>query len=183
MPTIYEARVEQTLLRRVKCDNCCQPYGYMMRVQGTGLAYRRFGLLSLFTSGGRNDAKDRAEADLAERLKLKLPESSPYPCPQCGFYQEARVQQLKKASNGFHFAGTLLAMLSLLPLEFPFPFRWVAIAALAAAGAALFAYGYKVASRYDPNGGDPEPRKAIGQKSTVWGKRLAELSAQPAMRH
>jgi len=41
----------------------------------------------------------------------------------------------------------------------------------------LLAYGYVLAFRFDPNAGDPEPRKALGQRHAVWGEQLAELVA------
>ena len=46
-----------------------------------------------------------------------------------------------------------------------------------AAGLALLSYEYVVAFRFDPNGGDPERRKLLGQKYEVWGPQLAELLA------
>ncbi len=57
---------------------------------------------------------------------------------------------------------------------------WILTALLALAGLTLLAYGYVMAFRFDPNAGDPEPRKALGQRHAVWGERLDEvLAASP----
>jgi hypothetical protein len=37
-----------------------------------------------------------------------------------------------------------------------------------------------VAFRFDPNAGDPEPRKAIGCSHAVWHEQLAELFSASA---
>jgi hypothetical protein len=39
------------------------------------------------------------------------------------------------------------------------------------------AYGYYLTFRFDPDAGDPEPRKALGQRRAVWGEQLAKLLA------
>jgi hypothetical protein len=44
-------------------------------------------------------------------------------------------------------------------------------------GLTLVVYGTVLALRFDPNAGDPEPRKALGKRHAVWGERLAELLA------
>jgi hypothetical protein len=39
---------------------------------------------------------------------------------------------------------------------------------------------YLVAFQFDPNAGDPEPRKVLGRTQAVWGEQLAELLATDA---
>jgi hypothetical protein len=68
-------------------------------------------------------------------------------------------------------------VLSLVPLAFGIPYIWVLTIVLAVAGLALLACGYVLAFRFDPNAGDPEPRKALGRRHSVWGEPLAELLA------
>ena len=69
----------------------------------------------------------------------------------------------------------VIAVLSLVPLAFGIPYIWVLTIVLAVAGLALLACGYVLAFRFDPNAGDPEPRKALGRRYAVWGEQLCEL--------
>jgi hypothetical protein len=43
-------------------------------------------------------------------------------------------------------------------------------------GLSLLTYGYVIAFRFDPNAGDPAPRKSIGQRCAVWGEQLADIA-------
>jgi hypothetical protein len=42
-------------------------------------------------------------------------------------------------------------------------------------GLSLLTYGCVIAFRFDPNAGDPTPRKAIGQSCALWGEQLADV--------
>lgn len=70
-----------------------------------------------------------------------------------------------------------LVLLSLVPLAFGIPYIWVLTIVMAVAGLTLLACGYVIAFRFDPNAGDPGPRKALGRRHAVWGQQLAELLA------
>ena len=54
---------------------------------------------------------------------------------------------------------------------------WMLTVLGAVVGLTLVGYGTVLAHRFDPNAGDPEPRKALGRKYAVWGKQLTELLA------
>ena len=86
----------------------------------------------------------------------------PVPCPNCGAYQDDMVGLLKeeRTSNGSVKAGLVVAALSLIPLAFRIPYLWIVTVAGLLAGLALVAYADVAASRFNPNAGDPEPRKA-----------------------
>ena len=79
--------------------------------------------------------------------------------------------------NSLQIAGLVIALFSLVPLAFGIPYIWVLTIVLAVTGLALMACGYVLAFRFDPNAGDPEPRKALGRGHAVWDEQLAELLA------
>ena len=89
----------------------------------------------------------------------------------------AGLRKEEAAINSLQIAGVVIAGLSLVPLAFGIPYIWALTIALAAAGLALLVYGYVIAFRFNPNAGDPEPRKALGRRHAVWGEPLAELLA------
>jgi hypothetical protein len=78
-------------------------------------------------------------------------------------------------TNPVQVCGALVVLLSLVPLAFDIEYIWLLTLVLAVAGLALLVHGYVLAFRFDPNVGDPEPRKAIGQRHAVWGGQLVEL--------
>jgi hypothetical protein len=53
--------------------------------------------------------------------------------------------------------------------------RLVLTIVIAVAGLALVTWGYVLAFSFDPNAGDPEPRKSLGRRHAVWGEQLTEL--------
>ena len=80
-------------------------------------------------------------------------------------------------TNPLQIVGGAIAVLSFVPLMFEIAFGWILTVLLGVAGLAVMTYGYVVAFRFDPNAGDPEPRKALGKKHAVWGDQLTELLA------
>ena len=60
---------------------------------------------------------------------------------------------------------------------FDVPQIWVATVALALAGLSILIRGCAMSLRFDPNMGDPAPRRALGQRHAVWGERLSEVPA------
>jgi len=82
--------------------------------------------------------------------------------------------------NWPQIAGAAIVLLSFIPLLFAISYFWVLTLILGTAGLAVLSYGYVIAFRFDPNAGDPEPRKVLGQKYAVWGAQLAELLAKNA---
>src|SRR5687768_7306755 len=89
----------------------------------------------------------------------------------------ARMLKDEGSINSLQIAGAVIALLSLVPLAIGIPYIWVVTLVLAVTGLALLAWGYVLAFRFDPNAGDPEPRKTLGRGHAVWGEQLEELLA------
>jgi hypothetical protein len=157
----------------VSCTNCRQRFAYLMELQARGEDHD---LLFLDGQASGQRARAQAERNLLQKSRNCL---LAVPCPHCGFYQEDMSRRLKEEAsiNRFQIIGAILAMLSFAPLVFDVPYLWGITVVLAAAGVSLLVYGYVLAHRFNPNAGDPEPRKALGQKWSVWGERLDELLA------
>ena len=76
--------------------------------------------------------------------------------------------------NPLQVAGVLVTILAFLPLVLDMAYCWALTVPVAVVGLGLLGYGYAVAFRFDPNAGDPEPRKVTGQRIAVWGDQLTE---------
>jgi hypothetical protein len=165
--------VQGAVWKFVSCTDCQQPYAYLLELEATGEDHD---LLFLDGQGSAERARAKAEQNLLRKSRNVV---MPVPCPACGFYQEDMSRKLKEEGsiNSLQIAGLVIAILSLVPLAFGIPYIWALTIVLAVAGLALVTWGYVLAFRFDPNAGDPEPRKALGRKHAVWGEQLAELLA------
>lgn len=167
------ATVRGAVWKVVCCSGCKERYAYLLELEATGEDHDQ-------NVVGGKDSAERARARAEEQLsKLSRNVVLPVPCPNCGHYQEDMVRLLKEegTSNGPVIAGLIVAGLSLVPLAFRAPYLWIVTVAGVLAGLALVAYADVAASRFNPNAGDPEPRKARGRRHAVWGEQLAELLA------
>jgi hypothetical protein len=146
-------------------------YAYLLELQATGEAHD---LLFLDAEGSAQQARAQAEQNLLQKSRNCV---APVPCPSCGFYQPDMCELLKEKEsiNAPQLAGALLLMLAFVPLVFESVIGWVLSVLLALSALALLTHGYRVAFRFNPNAGDPEARKALGQSQAVWGEPLAEL--------
>jgi hypothetical protein len=171
--TKYVAAVHGAVWKFVSCAHCRQGYAYLLELEATGEDHD---LLFLDGEGSAERARAQAEQHFLQKSRNCV---LPVPCPNCGSYQDEMSRQLKEEAqiNPLQIAGAVLALLALVPLAFATAYAWVLTVVLAVAGLALLAYGYGLAFRFDPNAGDPEPRKALGRRHAVWGERLAELLA------
>jgi hypothetical protein len=170
----HVAAVRGAVWKHVNCTHCRQPYAYLLELEGTGVHQD---LLFLDEKG----AAERARANAEENLRQKSINCVlPVPCPTCGCYQDDMARRLKDeaSTNPVQVVGALIALLALIPLAFDSAYLWVLSLVLAVAGVGVLAYGYVLAFRFDPNAGDPEPRKALGRKHAVYGDPLAELLAE-----
>ena len=70
-----------------------------------------------------------------------------------------------------------MALLSPIPLMFGMAYDWELTVVMAVVALTLVAYGLIRAFLFNPNAGDPEQRKLLGQKHAVWGEPLNELLA------
>lgn len=171
--TRHVAAVQGAVWKFVSCARCRQRYAYLLELEAIGEDHD---LLSLDGEGSAERARARAEQNLLQKGRNVV---LPVPCPGCGFYQADMARRLtdEVPVNAPQIAGVVSAVLSFVPLAFGIPYLWVLTIVLAVAGLALLAWGYVFAFRFDPNAGDPEPRKALGQRYAVWGEQLAELPA------
>jgi hypothetical protein len=167
------AAVRGAVWKVVSCTHCQQRFAYLLELEAIGEDHN---VLFLDPEGSAQRAQAKAEHNLQQQSRNCV---LPVPCPTCGFYQEDMAKQLKEGAwtNAYQVAGALIAMLSLIPLAFSIDYNWVLTLVLAVAGLALLSYGYVLSHRYDPNAGDPGPRKELGRRHAVWGERLAELLA------
>ena len=89
----------------------------------------------------------------------------------------SRLLKEEASVNPFQIGGALIAVLGFIPLAMDIAYAWVITLVSGVAGVCLLAYGYYLTVRFDPNAGDPEPRKALGRRRAVWGEQLAQLLA------
>jgi len=160
----YFATAEGTFWKIVTCEQCRTTYAYRMKVSATGVGSSP---LFLDNEGARARASLGAEATLlrkAERLEV------PIPCPACGWYQRSMVRLLRRKVHWGHTTGVVALVLSPLLLLLDDLLGLMLTGLVAACGLALIVTGFVVRWRSDPNAGDPEPRKQLGQSLTVWGK-------------
>jgi hypothetical protein len=171
--TKHVIAVQGAVWKFVSCTHCQEPYAYLLELEATGEDHD---LLFLDGKGSAERARAKAEENLLQKSRNCI---LPVPCPTCGFYQDDMLRQLKEDAwtNPVQIVGALIAVLSFIPLAFAIPYIWVLTLVLAIVGLTLLAYGYVLAFRFDPNAGDPELRKGVGQKHAVWGEQLAELLA------
>ena len=165
------ARLHGAVWKFVTCAQCQQPYAYLLELEATGTDHD---LLFLDGEGSAERARAQAEQNFEHKSRNVV---LPVPCPHCGFYQDDMARHLKDDAsiNPRQIAGAVIALLSLVPLMLEIPYIWVLTIVLAVTGLALLAWGLVLAFRFDPNAGDPEPRKALGRQYAVWGEQLAEL--------
>ena len=169
------APVGGTVWKFVSCTHCQERYAYLLKMEATAECHDL-----LFLDGeGSARARPQAEQNLLQKSRNNM---LSVPCPNCGFYQDEMSRQLKEAAwiNWPQIAGAAIVLLSFIPLLFAISYLWVLTLILGTAGLAVLSYGYVIAFRFDPNAGDPEPRKVLGQKYAVWGAQLAELLAANA---
>jgi hypothetical protein len=170
--TRWVATAQGTVWKVVTCSHCRQRYAFLLELETTGTDVGP--PLWLDAEGSTKRAQARAEENLSKMARNVV---FPLPCPNCGCYQRDMVDRLRTegTSNTPVIAGLIVAVLSLIPLAFRVPYIWVATVVGVSVGLGLISYADWAAARWDPNAGDPEPRKARGRKQTVWGEELDRL--------
>jgi hypothetical protein len=166
------ASVQGSLWKFVSCQHCPQCYAYLLELEATGED-----LPFLSADGSAERAQAKAQENLLQKKQRCI---LPVPCPYCGHYQTAMSGLLKEEAsfNLFQISGGLVAVLGFIPLAFDSASNWVITLVFGVVGVCLMAYGYYLSFRFDPNAGDPEPRKALGQRHAVWGEQLDKLLAE-----
>jgi hypothetical protein len=165
------ASVQGSVRKFVSCEHCPQRYAYLLELEATG---EDLALLS--ADGSAERALAKAQENLSQKKQRCL---LPVPCPCCGHYQAEMSRLLKEEAsiNLFQIGGGLMAVLGFIPLAFDIASNRVITLVIGVAGVCLMAYGYYLSFRFDRNAGDPEPRKALGQRHAVWGEQLTKLLA------
>ena len=169
--TKHIAAVRGAVWKLVTCEQCQQRYAYLLELEATG---EDLDLLFLDGAGSAARAQANAESNLVQKSRNVV---LPVPCPNCGYYQQDMAHRLKNeaAMNELQIVGAVLMCLSFVSLAFDAPDLWILTTFLAVSGVAVLAWGYVCAFRFDPNAGDPEPRKALGRTHAVWGEPLEQL--------
>jgi hypothetical protein len=172
--TRWVVTVQGTSWKVITCSHCRQRYAFLLELETTGTDVGP--PLWLDGEGATKRARARAEENLSKMARNLV---YPLPCPNCGCYQPDMVDRLRAegTSNAPTIAGLIVAALSLIPLAFRVPYIWVATAVGVSVGFGLVGYADWAAARWDPNAGDPEPRKARGRKRAVWGEQVDRLLA------
>ena len=170
------AAVQGAAWKFVSCAHCQQRYAYLLELEATGEDHD-----PLFLDGKASAERARAKAE-QNLLQKSRNVVLPVPCPHCGSYQDDMSRMLKQEAsiNSLQIAGAVIAALSFVPLAFGIPYIWILTTVAAIVGLALLTWGYARASGFDPNAGDPGPRKALGRRHALWGEQLAELLAADA---
>jgi len=167
------AAIRGTTWKFVSCEHCQERFAYQLELVGRGEDHD---LLFLDSEASAGRAQAKAEQNLLLKSKNVV---LPVPCPNCGMYQDDMLEILRDemSMNWLQFVGCVIVLLSFGLLVRDYPDNWVPAVILASIGSAVLTYGYVVASRVDLNGGDPEPRKALGRTYAKWGEQLTELIA------
>lgn len=172
----WVATAHGTFWKVVACSHCLQRYAYQLKLETTG---KDVGSPWTLDIDGPKRAQARAEENLSKIARNVV---VPLPCPNCGCYQPDMVDRLRTeaTSNAPVIAGVVVAVLSLIPLAFSVPYIWIATVVGMSVGLGLIGYADWATARWDPNAGDPEPRKARGRERAVWGEQLDRLLATNA---
>jgi hypothetical protein len=169
--TRWVATARGTVWKVVTCSHCQQRYAFQLELETTG---QQVGPPLSLSDEGAMLAQARAEENLSKMGRNVV---IPLPCPNCGCYQPDMVERLRTegTSKAPVAVGLTIIVLSLIPLAFGIPYLWIATVAGVSVGFGLIGYADWSAARWDPNAGDPEPRKARGRKRAVWGEELDRL--------
>jgi len=147
----------------VDCEQCGIEYVYRLRCTATGHTPRQ------------------ARQHLKHKLKRSI---DTVPCPDCGWYQQAMVDQLrsqrlsrmgKYALAGVIVAGMLLFAAAVVneaaghPRDpaLAWPIFWVLVGFVGLCGLAGTIYGFIRARQHDPNAEDAEARLRLARKRAV----------------
>ncbi|RCS52967.1 hypothetical protein DTL42_09130 [Bremerella cremea] len=168
--------VQGSVWKFVTCTQCHQDFAYLLQLEAFGEAHNTF---YLDKEGSQKLAHVHAQRNLAKMYENVV---VPTPCPCCGYYQEEMVRILKEegTSDRLFGVGMGVTALSFVPLGFSVPHIWIATATGVSLGVVLMVYAEFFSGRKDPNAGDPEPRKRLGQKHTLWGEKLEILREELA---
>ena len=91
--TDWTASVEGEVPRKVVCEHCGRQFTYIIRCEGVGTGHSPYRLAD---KQAQRKAQERAKKHLAKQLDTA---QVPMPCPSCGQYQAAMVDELKRTKH------------------------------------------------------------------------------------
>lgn len=167
---------EGTVWKFVTCSSCQEEFAYLLQLEAIGEVSK---VIFMDNEEATQEAYAHAQRNLAKKSENVV---LPTPCPCCGMYQEEMAAILKEEAyhDRIFGVGMAVTVLSFIPLALSIPNNWLVTIVGVAIGGAIMGYVELAAALYDPNSGDPEPRKRLGKKHTVWGENLAKLRAMLA---
>jgi hypothetical protein len=165
----YVTKAEGSVLKTVVCTYCGHEYVYEMKRKATGKG------LSVYYLDNQG-AQDRSQRDAQSRLDAFLRDScDPVPCPQCGSYQPAMIQRMKRvrfkwireAVPYWIFFSLFLPffVLSMEPLSLSE--KVIAVSLWLSSMPLLLLLRHLANANFDPNDQDLNHRLELGRKLTL----------------
>jgi hypothetical protein len=169
----HVACVRGSVLKVISCQHCHQRFAYRVELEAEGH------VIDLSYLDGQRSAEQALQKAQDNLLRKRDNAVLPVPCPNCGMYQDDMARSLKADAsvNWQQIVGGVVFAVSFLPvlLAVRDPMAWGVIVVGAGVGLALVVRGYTTSFGFDPNAGDPDPRRADGRRLTIWGEELAQL--------
>ena len=178
--THYTATVQGRGLKVVPCENCATEYVYVIEREASGAGTSMY---MLNNEGAAGSAQSAAHDTLTSVLENDF---DPVPCPACGHYQRHMVPKLLGNTGAWLrivmlaaiFISCLVGVNALYSgityLQRPnedglvkLVTAWSVLLLLCLTAFGLSAWHNVVVRRFDPNGGDPQARIAIGRSRAI----------------
>jgi hypothetical protein len=174
------------VLKEVHCEHCGSEYVYQMARQAAGAGTN---ILFLDQRGAVDRATKRAQTDLQRLLKC---DCDPVPCPNCGKYQTHMYPAARRSYQRWMLrwgqyslvlCGVCLGITWLCSINKRFPVEpdtlgslWGITIAAGVVSLVLIGGRKLLAAMFDPNMGDDEPRKLLGQSLALLKAKSQKLS-------
>lgn len=176
----FTTDVAGKIQKQVTCENCRERYVYLLERKATGSG------ISLKVLDDDQVGQDRAYANAQQKLQDCLDNDYELiPCPACGAYQSRMVASLRRSHQMWMWALAMLLVIAVVPMGLLTLF-YSRTAGLTPLGYCLIALNFVMfiapfvlfrlhkylGSKFDPNAGDPEPRKQIARERALLVKDL-----------
>lgn len=175
----FTANIEGKTEKEVTCEHCKEQYVYLLERKASGFGISVRGL-------DDEGAQDRARIHAEQKLQNCFDNDYDLvPCPACGAYQSRMVASLRRSHKMWIWALAMLLALSAVPIGLftlfravttrftPITYGTLGVAiCLIITPLFLFRLHRQLGAKYDPNAGDPEPRKQIAQERALLVKDL-----------
>jgi len=160
--TTQTVEVVATMVKEVICEKCQTRYAYSLKRKEFGSGTSLYGVDN---AGAQARAVDAAHANLQNALDNAI---EMVPCPNCGLYQSAMVEFLKKSHlKWLYLVAGFLFVCGFVVLVRAFMLGNMALVP-ASVGCFAVAAGVVIfrlwsAAGFDPNTGDPADRIQLGK--------------------